>query len=114
MIDLSSKIYLISDEHYENIVKFVDEHPDVIQSTSLLRKNRSCSYISFILKEIYDFYTLKSPDDYPVYKLRNEYNEIIKMQKQLNLIGPQDPQNDQAENPSFNSQTETEKVHIDQ
>ncbi len=105
MIDLSSKLYLITDEHYENIVNFVAENPDVIQSTSLLRKNRSCSYISFMLKEIYDYYTLKSPDDYRVYKLRNEYNQILILQQQLKCI---DPRLD--ENPSFNDESDIARV----
>jgi len=86
LIDLSSKLHFITDQHYQNLVNFVAEHPDVIQPTSLLRKNRSCSYISFMLKEIYDYHTLKTPDDFPVYKLRNEYNQILNLQKQLNSI----------------------------
>lgn len=105
MIDLSSKLYLISDEHYENLVKFVAENPDVIQSTSLLRKNRSCSYISFMLKEIYDYFTLKSPDDYPVYKLRNEYNQILKIKEELKCLDPE-----YVENPSFNAENNKKKI----
>lgn len=64
-------------------MNFVEKYPVVIQPTSLLRKNRSCSYIAFIIKEIYDFFTLKSLDDYPVYKLRNEYREIQELNNLL-------------------------------
>ena len=70
-------------------MKFVDEHPEVTQSSSLLRKNRSCSYISFMIKEIYDYYTMILDDGFPVYKLRNEYNEFQIIKNELIKINPE-------------------------
>lgn len=73
---MSSNIYSISEEAYEKIIEFIEINPDVINSTNLLRKNRSCSYISFILKEIYDYHTKIVGNNYPVYKLRNLYRDL--------------------------------------
>jgi hypothetical protein len=47
-----------------------------LDSTILLEKNRTCSYISFILKEIYHYHTKITKDNYPFYKLRNLYKDI--------------------------------------
>lgn len=100
MIERSSKLFLITDEHFNKLIKFVEENPDVIQSSSLLRKNRSCSYISFIIKEIYEYYALKSPDDFPVYKLRNEFYEIQNLKNELVKIYPEYQKN--SNNPNNN------------
>lgn len=86
LIDLSSKLHLISEEKYEEIIKFVEEHPEVINSTGLLRKNRSCSYISFLIKEIYDYFTIKANDGYPIFRLRNLYQEIKKLRYELDKL----------------------------
>ncbi len=75
---------MINDEVYNEIVSFVEKHPEVINSTGLLRKNRSCSYISFLLKEIYDYHNMKiETTNFPVYKLRYIYNEIQQLNEQL-------------------------------
>ncbi len=41
------------------------------------------------MKEIYDYYTLKSPDDSPIYKLRNEYNEMQTLKSELIKLYPE-------------------------
>ena len=86
IIELSSKIYNITDEAYEEIVEYVNVNPEVVNSTGLLRKNKSCSYISFLLKEIYDYHTMTSVNNYPVYKMRNLYKEIQDSKELLNNI----------------------------
>ncbi len=82
-MDISNNTYLISDENFDLIHSFIKEFPDVIKSTDILRKNRACSYISFIVKEIYDYYSAKAYDGFYIYKIRNLYMETKKLSEWL-------------------------------
>lgn len=74
---------MIDDNNFDLIHSFIKEFPDVIKSTDLLRKNRTCSYMSFLVKEIYDYYSAKATDGFYIYKLRNLYSQTKKLKESL-------------------------------
>lgn len=80
-----NNIFLIDDKNFNSIFFFIKEHPDVINPTVLLSKNRTCSYMSFLLKEIYEYYSAKATDGFYLYKLRNLFEETKNLKKSLTL-----------------------------
>ena len=74
---------MITDNNFNSIHSFIKESPEVIKSTDLLRKNRTCSYMSFLVKEIYDYYSAKAADGFYIYKLRNLYQLNRKFKETL-------------------------------
>lgn len=76
---------MISDKNFEIIHDFIKNNPEVTKSTDLLRKNRTCSYMSFLVKEIYDYYSAKTSDGFYIYKLRNLYNQNLELKEALEI-----------------------------
>ncbi len=72
---------MINDKNFDLVHSFIKEAPEVIKSTDLLRKNRTCSYMSFLVKEIYDYYSAKATDGFYMYKLRNLYQQTLKLKE---------------------------------
>jgi hypothetical protein len=56
---------------------------DLLISNKIYPKNRSCSYISFLMKEIYGYHFAKTEDGFYFYKLRNLLNETNLLKKIL-------------------------------
>jgi len=73
----------LTDEKYEKMNSIVQQNPNVLSSHYLIRLNRCVSYMTFFLKEIYDFNSMKTMDGMLVYKLRNIQKEISDMTKRI-------------------------------
>ena len=49
----------------------IKNNPKILSSPELLKLNRCISYMSFIIKEIYDYMLMKSSDGKLIFHLRN-------------------------------------------
>jgi hypothetical protein len=67
----------------------IQNNPKLLSSSDLMKINRCVSYITFILKEIYDFTTAKLTDETPVYKMRKLSNKINDIKSKINLMSSQ-------------------------
>ena len=78
-----------SKSQIEAMIKMVDGNPKLLVSSELLKLNKVVSYASFILKEIYEFQTSKSPDGEYLYLIRDvkkNYTEILQKIEELKKI----------------------------
>ena len=66
-----------------DLIKFVEANSYILSSKDLLDSNRSISYISFSLKEIYEYLTMKLSDGVFAFNVRNtnimnkKYTELL-------------------------------------
>ncbi len=61
----------ITDDQYDSLMDIFSEHPRILNSSDFLKINRSVSYMTFIIKELFDYYTAKTTDGIPLYKLKS-------------------------------------------
>ena len=79
LIELLKNIYLIDDKRFDLVFTFFKENPDVVNSNNLVKINRVCSYMSFLVKQIFEYYSAKAADGFYLYKLRNLLHENKKL-----------------------------------
>jgi hypothetical protein len=68
------------------MIDLVINHPKVLVSSELLKLHRSVSYMTFILKEIYEYTIAKAQDGTPLYTLRNAKNDLITLNEKLSIL----------------------------
>jgi hypothetical protein len=66
--------------------ELVKDHPKILSSGDLLKLSRSVSYMTFILKEIYEYTTAKLGDETPIFGIRKSYNDLVAMKDKLNHL----------------------------
>lgn len=76
----------ITKEKYEKIDQILKENPKILSSIDIAKINRPISYMTFFLKEIYDFMGLKTLDGVFYFELRNKNTELQKLKSQLEKI----------------------------
>jgi hypothetical protein len=81
-----AKISEFTDEKYHEMYEIVNSNPKVLSSQDLLKQNRCVSYMTFFLKEIYDYMSLKTNDGVPIYNLRRVNNRIIQMSERIEYL----------------------------
>lgn len=64
----------------------IKDHPKLLSSPDLLKLNRCVSYMTFIIKEIYDYYSLKTSDGTLVFKLRKAKANIQKLKEEAEKV----------------------------
>jgi hypothetical protein len=65
------------------IVYLVKLYPKVLSSSEYIKVNRVVSYVTFILKEIYEYATAKTSDEVYVSQLKLIKKEIIAMEERI-------------------------------
>lgn len=82
----------ISEEQYNSLCTIYQTNPKILNSSDFLKLNRSVSYMTFIIKELFDYCTAKTIDGLPIFKLResakkiqNLKDDIEKMHKYLKV-----------------------------
>ena len=66
----------------------VDENPKLLSPNDLLKLNKCVSYMAFMLKEIYEFATLKTVDGTYLYQIKEskiKHKELIEKQSKFLL-----------------------------
>lgn len=79
----------ISEERYLLIAEIIKNNPRILSSNDLLKLNRSVSYMSFIIKEVYEFYSLKNPQGVLGLRLRiikKKYDKIKENNEKLKSL----------------------------
>jgi len=75
-----------SEKQYDNMRELIKENPNLLSPSDLLKMNRCLSYMSFFLKEIYDFYSGKLSDGTPAYKIRGIKNELHVLREKIYIM----------------------------
>jgi hypothetical protein len=73
-------------ERLDKIISLVKCCPKILSSSDCLKINRSVSYITFILREIYEYATAKTVDGVYVIQLRKAKNEINEMNTKIDYL----------------------------
>ncbi len=66
----------ISEEQYNSLVTIHHTNPKILNSSDFLKLNRSVSYMTFIIKELFDYCTAKTSDGIPIFKLKEAARKI--------------------------------------
>jgi len=68
----------------ERMMAFVQSNPKSILASEIIKINKTVSYMCFVLKDIFDFFSLKYEDIY-IYKIRDirENNKILQEKKEM-------------------------------
>jgi len=61
-------------------------YPKLLISSDLMKINRSMSYISFFLKDIFEYADSKGPDNTNLILVRNADEELVKYQAELEKL----------------------------
>lgn len=90
---IPSSLSVFTQFQYEKLIKLLSDNPKLLNSSELLKLSRSVSYMTFILKDIFDFVNMKTPDGTLVYLVRTSrktQNDLIgkieNLKKALNTI----------------------------
>lgn len=82
----------ITEDQYNKLISIQQKNPKILNSSDFLKLNRSVSYMTFIIKELFDYITAKTSDGLPIYQLKEasekmDYlrNDIDKMYKYLKV-----------------------------
>lgn len=81
ILNLIAKVTFTEDQ-YHNLVQIYNSNPKILSSSDFLKVNRSVSYMTFIVKELFDFYTARTNDGIPIFRLK-EYRVKIQTIKDL-------------------------------
>lgn len=81
-----SKNTNITTKQFEQITELIKERPKILSSADLLKINRSMSYMTFILKEIYEYITAKLSDGTALFSLREAKREINELNERINKL----------------------------
>lgn len=82
----NKKTLIITKEKYDKIHQMLENNPKILSSIDIAKINRSISYMTFFLKEIYDFMGLKTLDGVLYFELRNKNAELQELKSQLEKI----------------------------
>jgi hypothetical protein len=66
--------------------KMIENNPRLLVPNDLLKVNKCVSYMAFMLKEIYEFATMKTADSTFIYVIRenrSKYTELLERQKKF-------------------------------
>lgn len=80
---MSKRALEITKEKYDKIDHIIKENPKILSSIDIAKINRPISYMTFYLKEIYDYMSLKTLDNVYYFELRNKNAELQDLKKQL-------------------------------
>ena len=75
-----------SEKQIESIEKLFKDNPKIIVSPDLLKLNKCVSFMTFIIKEIYDYTILKSSDGALLVKIRSQISEYQMNKEKLEKI----------------------------
>jgi hypothetical protein len=76
----------LNTEQYTKIIEIIEMNKQILNSAYVLRFNKIASYITFIIKEIYDYITLRTEDGLLLLNLKKKYHELKKMRDFLKKI----------------------------
>jgi len=68
---LNNSVNLISIEQYDKLNTLVGNSPNMFEAKDLMKINRAVSYMAFYLKDIYDYLSLKGPDNRLIVYVKN-------------------------------------------
>ena len=67
----------LTEEKYQKISGIIEKDKKVISSSDIIKINRTMSYLTLFIKDVYDFIDLKTLDNVFYYKLRLKNNYKI-------------------------------------
>lgn len=76
----------VDEIQYIKLMEIFNKHPKILNSAELLKLNRSVSYMTFIIKEIYEYLTYKTQEGIPIYKIKQTTEKISNLEKLLSLM----------------------------
>ena len=76
----------ISIDQYYNMRDIIKENPSLLIAKDLMKINRCMSYMSFVLKDIFEYADAKGPDGTNLTVVRNAKEEISKSKVMLEKI----------------------------
>lgn len=71
---------VFTQSQHESLLKLQQDNPKLLNSSDLLKMSRSVSYMTFILKEVFDYLNMKTSDGTFIYMIRTarKTNPLIK------------------------------------
>ena len=85
-INFVEKIPIINEEQYNKVNKIIQEVPDLLSPTTLLKYNRSVSYLTFFLSELYNYFSMKAEDGNYYYNIRYMFLQKNKYLDKINIV----------------------------
>jgi hypothetical protein len=80
------KISEIEDHRCQSIFDILKINPKVLSATDYIKINRCVSYMTFMLKEKWEFFSLKTSDGVYIFKLRKILQEKNKLEEKLVIL----------------------------
>ena len=85
-INFVEKIPIINKKQYDQVNKIIQEVPNLLLPTTLLKYNRSVSYLTFFLGELYNYFSIKAEDGNYYYHIRYMFFQRNKYLDKINII----------------------------
>ncbi len=77
---------LLTNDQYARMSDIVEADKNVLNPSYILKSHKPISYITFILKEIYDFVNRKTLDGTLIQDLRKQRQELRKLKENMAKI----------------------------
>ncbi len=75
-----------SDSQHNQLNEIIRANPKVLSSPDFIKLNRCVSYMTFIIKEAWEFYSLRAPDGVMIYNLRKANSERSKLKEKIQIM----------------------------
>lgn len=76
----------LDENQFQQIETILRDNPKILSSPDLLKINRCVSYMTFILKEVCEYVCAKTPDETPLFAIRNLNRKISATKEKLDNL----------------------------
>jgi hypothetical protein len=77
---------LLSNDQISKIISIVEKTENVLNPTYILKSCKVIAYVTFIIKEIYEYLTVKAHDGTPILYLRKHRNNLKKLKEKYSKL----------------------------
>ena len=81
-----NKVHLLGKKYINDINVIIGNKPELLTPAEVLKYNRNVSYMTFIIKDIYNFLLEKTDDGIFFYELREFNKQLIVLNKKLERL----------------------------
>jgi glutaredoxin 2 len=76
----------IDDKKYTKMSNIIETNSKILTSMHMARLNRPISYLTFFVKEAYDYVKLQTSDGVFYYELRNKSEMLTKLKERVDVL----------------------------
>ncbi len=77
---------LLTNDQFSKLIKIIENNKNILVSSNIIKINKTMSYVTFIMKEIYDYVNMKTSDGTLIMNLKKQKLELEKLKEKINKL----------------------------